>query len=474
MPVAAHAHAFGERYELPAPLSYFIAGAALTVALSFVVIASATRSGFDARAAVRFAFALGPWLPPLRRTLQTLAVAALLLVIVAGFAGHPHPGENIAPTLVWVGWWVGLSLFCAGIGNAWPALDPWRALFDAADAIARRLGRAHGATLNARYPHRLGQWPAVLLLLAFAWIEVVYPDASVPARIAAWASAWTLVTLAGMTCFGRATWQRHADVFAIYFDLLGRFAPIGASADGRALVLRAPGAGLIAPPPAMPGLAAFAVAMLATVLFDGLLGTQPWRRFERALRADGELLSGTLGLALTWALLFAAYLLACHATARLLRARTTFGLARRFAPSLVPIAIGYLVAHNLSYFLEQVRWLVPLASDPLGRGWDLFGTADVQVVLGFVDARLSWLVAIGAIVTGHVLSIRVAHRVALAEFADRKRALLAGIPLTVLMVVYTALSLTIIAEPLVEYRAPEAALPVDVAAPAPGEKLVRL
>jgi hypothetical protein len=472
LPAAAHAHAFGERYELPAPLSYFVVGAALTVALSFVVIAWATRSGFGAGAPAQFTFATGPWLPRLRRALQALAVAALLLVIVAGFIGHPHPGENIAPTWVWISWWVGLSLFCACIGNAWPALDPWRALFDAADALARRAGRARGAALNARWPARLGMWPAALLLLAFAWVEVVYPHASVPSRIAAFASAWTLVALAGMACFGRETWPRHADVFAIYFDLLGRCAPIGTSGDGRALVLRAPGSGLLAPPPAAPGLAAFAVAMLAAVLFDGLLGTQPWRWFERALGTDDEILSGTIGLALTWALLLAAYLLACHAAARLLRTRATSEVAHRFAPSLVPIAIGYHVAHNFSYFLEQVRWLVPLASDPLGRGWNLFGTADDPVVLGFVGARVSWLVAIGAIVIGHVLSIWVAHRIALAASADRTRAVLAGVPLTVLMVGYTALSLTIIAEPLVEYRAPEAALPVDLAAPALDQKRV--
>gem|GEM_PF-184630 len=491
LPALCNAHAFGERYELPAPLPYFVAGAALTVTLSFAVIARATRGVGELRASRNRTIALDALLPFARRLLHAIAIALLLLVITAGAFGNAFAGENIAPTLVWVVWRVGLALFVACVGNVGPALDPWRALFDGFDALARRFGAAHGASLRKPYPAALGAWLAILLLLGVACIEVVFPQADMPARSAAWAAAWTLVMLAGMVCFGRKPWQRHADVFAIYFGPLGQFAPI-AAADSRSLALRAPGSGLIAMPRVPNAVVAFILAMLATVLFDGLLGAAPWRAVERWVSdgapflTDGdELLLGTLSLLPTWGALLAAYVLACVFTARLLAERDVSAVAQLFAPSLVPIAIGYNFAHNFSYLVEQSRWIAPLLSDPLGRGWNLFGTTDDPVVFGIVDARLTRLVAIGAIVIGHLLAVRIAHRRSLAAIAGRRRATLASVPLTVLMVGDTALSLTIIAEPLTQFRAPgpsyslhhasfasTAQSPLDLPAAMRGEKRV--
>ena len=42
---------------------------------------------------------------------------------------------------------------------------------------------------------------------------------------------------------------------------------------------------------------------------------------------------------------------------------------------LMPIAVGYLVAHYLTYLLIDGQWIVVAVSDPLQTGSDLFGTA---------------------------------------------------------------------------------------------------
>ena len=113
------------------------------------------------------------------------------------------------------------------------------------------------------------------------------------------------------------------------------------------------------------------------------------------------------------------------------------------------------MAHNFHYLLVQGQLLIPLVSDPLGRGWDLLGTATWFPDIGIVDARLTWHVAVGAIVAGHAISVWLAHRVALREFGTARRAALASVPLMALMVVYTIVSLTVIAEPLVAFGVPE-------------------
>jgi hypothetical protein len=462
VPATAWPHAFGERYDLPAPLAYFVAGAAAMVALSFVVAIVVARGMSRSPPAQGLVLAPGALLPALRLTSRAAAFILFAAVLIAGWFGTRNPEMNLAPTLVWVIWWIGLSLAVACVGNLWPALDPWRTFFDVLDALAHRCGSANGIALGWTYPRALGAWPAVILLLAFAWFEVVYLRASVPSYIAGVALAWSALTLAGMIGCGREVWQRNADVFAIYFATLGRFGVAAPGPDARSIVLRPWGRGLIAADAGSGAMVGFVIAMLSTVLFDGLLGGQAWWLLQRALSRwlpqlvdDSGYCVGTVGLAGVWLLFLAAYRLACWVTARLVRDRPVHAIARMFVMSLVPIAIAYLVAHNLSNLLIQGQLLIALLSDPLGRGWNLFGTAEFYPDIGIVDARFAWYVAISAIVTGHVMSVWLAHRVALREFGASRKAVIASIPLTTLMVAYTAISLSVIAEPLVQFRAPD-------------------
>jgi hypothetical protein len=445
-PPGALAHAFGERYDLPAPLGYFVAGAAATVALSFAVAVVAVRRARPRPDAARSIDAAA-LLAVLRAAVRCIALALFLLVIAAGLWGDAHPAKNIAPTLVWILGWVGLSLCVALVANVWPAVDPWRTLHA---LLPAREPRA--------WPAPWGSKPAVLLFLVFAWLEVVDPVASRPAHIAVVLLAWTAVNLSGMRVFGREAWQANADPLAIYFETLGRFAPLAAR-DGR-LVVRPWARALVEGTPPAPK--AFVIAMLSTVLFDGLLGTQAWRKVDTAFSTwapgwndrDGVLL-GTAGLLVTWAVFLAAYRGACALTAAMAGVHATSRVATLFAPTLVPIAVAYLVAHNLSYLLVQGQGVVPLLSDPFGRGWNLFGTAGFTPDIGVIDAKKMWHIATAAIVAGHVVAVWLAHRVALAEWPTARGAVLASAPLTIVMVAYTAVSLTVIAEPLTRYRTPD-------------------
>ena len=459
LPVAAWAHAFGERYELPAPLGYFVGGAAAAVALSFVVAAVFARD-VPREPGAGIAIPLAPLIPALRVACQALSVLLLFMVVAAGLYGSANPEMNFAPVWVWIVWWVGLSFTVACIGNVWAALDPWRALFEAADRLAQRLGYARGLSLNRPYPQALGRWPAVVFLLMFVWIEVVYPRAAVPSHIAWMALAWSAINLGGMVWFGAAAWRSNADVFAIYFGTLARFAPLDIAPDGRGIVLRPPGRGLITAGAASSSMVAFVLAMLATVMFDGLLGTQAMALANAALAdsvtlpplAPGYFL-GTAGLVGTWLLFLLAYLLACRTAAGLAGDRSAGAVARQFVLTLVPIAIAYSVAHYFHYLVVQGQLIIPLLSDPLGRRWDLFGTALYFPDIGLLDARFVWYLAVTSIVAGHVISIWLAHRLALREFGTRGKAVAASVPLTVLMVIYTVVSLLIIADPLVQYGA---------------------
>jgi hypothetical protein len=120
-----------------------------------------------------------------------------------------------------------------------------------------------------------------------------------------------------------------------------------------------------------------------------------------------------------------------------------------FAASLLPIAVAYHLAHYASYLALAGQLMLPIASDPLGLGWDLLGTANHRIDLGVINARQVWWIAAAALVAGHAISVFVAHADALRMFADRRQAIRSQLPMMVFMVGLTSLSLWILAQPIV-------------------------
>jgi hypothetical protein len=502
---AARAHGFGLRYDLPVPLSLYLFGAAAAVVLSFVVAAVFLRSGSAGAGYPRLNLLRWPvgrllFSRPVGTAVEIAAVALFLLVLVSGLIGSTNQTRNIAPLMVWVIWWVGVAYLSALIGNVWPLLNPWRILFDWAEALARRLDPAAGLSLGLPYPRRLGVWPGVLLFFAFAWLEIAYHDPARPSTLATMILVYSVITWTGMLLFGSQKWLSRGEAFTIAFGLLARFAPTetrvlggcrcssrespqqatgghgggGSDLDGddcvnclpcfraasperRQVNLRPPAAGLLYSERVSLSMMAFVLLLLATVTFDGFTDTPAWASVVVGYYSSFGRLAGigTLGL-LAFPLIFLAlYLL----TSRLMpvtagQAVPLAAVAKRFVLSLVPIALAYHMAHYLTYLLTQGQLLIPLASDPFGFGWNLFGTVDYRVDLNLVGARFAWYTAVTAIVFGHIIAVWLAHIAALRMFRDHAVALRSQYPMLALMVGYTAISLWILAQPIVEAAVP--------------------
>jgi hypothetical protein len=299
---------------------------------------------------------------------------------------------------------------------------------------------------------------------------------------------YSVITWTGMMLFGRIMWLRFGDPFAVVFRLLAQFAPTEIRVTSRALCqtcdagcrddedcidciecfhragpgqrewnLRPYGAGLIDARPGSISTVAFVLFLLSSVTFDGFSATPAWAGLENALYAAltplGEsrlTVIGTLGL-LGFPLVFAlVYRLFAAWMARAGGGLSTGTVARLFVMSLIPIAIAYHLAHYFTYLLIQGQLVIRLLSDPLGWGWTLFGTARYRPDIGIVGARFAWYTAVIAIVLGHIIAVFVAHAVALRAYSNRGAALRSQIPMLVLMVGYTMVSLWIIAQPIVE------------------------
>jgi hypothetical protein len=470
---AAQAHGFGQRYDLPVPLWLYLTGAAATVAVSFAIMALFVQATPGQRGFPTFdllSTRLGRALAarPVLFACRLLGVALYLLVVFAGLYGAQSPLKNIAPVMVWAIWWVGLAYVCALAGNLWALINPLDTLFRWAEAVHRRLRSGRQLSVGLRYPERLGVWPAVALFLAFVWMELVWEEGDVPASLAAAILGYSGLTWLGMFLFGRRKWLSRGEAFAIVFGLFARFGPteVRVVNGRREWNLRPYSVGLLTSEPAHPSLIVLVVLMLAAVSFDGFIETPAWAAFVDALNTPAEAselaatppqrnrgaLALTLGLVAAPALFLAVYLCFCILIARFSGSETRIAAERipgLFVLTLVPIAIAYHLAHYLSFLAMAAQYLVPLASDPFGWRWDLFGGTNYFITPGVVGARVIWYVSVAAIVAGHIAAVYLAHVQALREFRERQAALRSQYPMLVLMIGYTMTSLWIIAQPIV-------------------------
>ena len=348
---------------MPLWLFYYGAGAALIV--SFIALGALWKRPVLERLSV--GRPLGPWVqrvvlsPVLRVILGAISVGLLVLVLLAGAFGEYSSATNIAPTFVYVVFWLGLVPIVVIFGNVWNVLSPWKAAADGAAWLGDRLGISFPAASS--YPERLGRWPAVLGLFAFATLELCYPNSASPRAVALAVAVYSWVTWVGMATFGREDWHRRGEAFNVYFGLLGRIAPFAvAERDGRRTVIVRPPLTGLAGADYIPGTVAFLCVMLGSVAFDGFSRTTWWvdRVFdvENRVTTQSILLSDLIttavnlvGLIVVIAAVAAIYLLAV-AGARAAAHRKT-GLRYEFALSLVPIALAYAVAHYFSLARES-------------------------------------------------------------------------------------------------------------------------
>jgi hypothetical protein len=440
------AHGLGGVTDLPVPGWLFYYGAALVLILSFVALWALWKRPLLERASRGRPLPEGLEAFLRSRTLHivlgAVSLALFVLVWVAAAIGDTSPDENLAPRFVFVVFWLGLPALSVLFGNVWTVLSPWRAAADTAAWFSEQAGLRWEAPFA--YPERFGRWPGALLLFAFAALELAYWDPADPRALALAIFLYSAITWLAMLAYGRDEWTENGEAFAVYFGLLARIAPFGE--HGGRLVVRWPFTGLAGLDP-RPGTLAFVAVMLGSVAFDGFSQTDYWavdfraRLIRPVIQRSPDLadvlgaLLAAAGLALMIVLVALAYIAAMKIAARAVR--YDGDLTDAFLGSLVPIALAYVVAHYFSFFVRELQYLAPFASDPFGFGWDLFGTADVTPRITVLAPTTIWYAQVAALVVGHVAGLVLAHDKAVDLFESPRKAAISQYAMLALMVVYT-------------------------------------
>jgi hypothetical protein len=424
------AHGLGGAQDLPISRTLAILGAAAAVAVSFVVLALAWRTPrYDAATSGRPA---PGWLARVvdsavfRGILRLVGLLGLLYLVLVAVRGKDlliNPIFGIVYVWIWVGMVPASLLF----GRVWRAISPFRLI----NAGLSKLSGGDPDEGVLAYPERLGLWPAAVGLYVFVWMELVYPHNVDLAPVRLWCAVYVALMIVGGALFGDRFYER-ADPFEVYSSLVAKLSVWGRR-DG-ALVIRSPLANLDTTE-ALPGLVAVVSVLFGSTAFDAFRESTRWLTFIQDTGYSTYLQNnlGLLGFCVGVGVVLSVGCMATGVGSDLPRR----DLPSQFAFSVVPIIVGYIVAHYLSYFVEIGTQTLIQASDPLSNGSNVFGTGtwSVPYWLSYHPTFLADTKVL-AVVVGHVVGVIAAHERAI-KILPRKHQLTGQVPLLLAMIAFT-------------------------------------
>lgn len=424
------AHGVGGREDLPLPLSLVLFGSAVALGVSFLALGLLWRSSRLGGSAA------GRPLPPagqravdsrwLRTALRAAGLVVTGYVVVAAVLGADDTA-NPTPYVVYVLFWVGIVPASLTFGPVWRYLNPLRTIH----LLVARAARRDPDRGLLRLPVALGYWPGAVSLFSFVWLELAAPANTTMPVLRTYLACYAGVHLIAGFLFG-SRWFATGDGFEVYSTLVGRLSPFGRRDDGQ-LVVRNPLDGIATLLPA-PGIVAVVAVALGSTAFDSLSGAPSWAALTQRL-AVPPVLAATVGLLAMINLVATTYVVATMLAGRL-GSHGRDPVPGMLAHSIVPIIVGYVIAHYFSSLIFQGQQAFILLSDPLSTGANILGTSLRDVDYSLVGPAAIAVVQVVAVVGGHILAVVSAHDRAVALFPPRQ-AVIGQLPLLVLMITYT-------------------------------------
>jgi hypothetical protein len=448
-PAAAQAHGLAGRAAPGIPSWLFAWGAAVVLVLSFVALSVLWRQPKLQQLREHGHWSVPRFLDPL---CGLIGVALFAGFVYAGLEGSQDELNNIAPTTVYVVFWVATPLLSIIVGDLFRPFNPWRAIARFVGFVSSKIAGDTPVAAPTPYPAWLGRWPVVIGIVAFGWMELVYTNRDDPKTLATVALAYAAVQLVAMSFFGREQWERQGDAFGVYFGIFARMSPLDWR-DGRVWTRR-PLEGVVQLD-ITPGTVALILAGIGVTTFDGLSAGPLWTDVAPKMQTwftdigfspESALeVVFSIGLAFAIAVVSLFYWVGIRGVHSVDPSFDRRELSRRFIHTLVPIAAAYVLAHYFSLLAWQGQGMIYLLSDPLGNGANYLGTSNYAIDYAIVGFTAVWYVQVAALVAGHVAGLTLAHDRAIATYRDVQTATRSQYWMLVVMVGFTSLGLWLLA-----------------------------
>jgi len=368
-------------------------------------------------------------------TLRAVGLVAFVTTLVALWFGSINSAENIAPTLIFVIFWAGVTLASLVVGDLWQALSPFDSLAAIAGFVRDRVWRRAPDPLPYDGTIARSYWPAVAGLLAFLWLELCVLDRNNIRRLALIVTVYSVVILAAAARYGRA-WLRTGEAFGAFFGLIAQMAPFTFDRDAQRIRVRRPFSGL-SRLATRPGITMLVLVSIGGTTFDGVLRTSFWQKVLGSTTGWNYTFINTFGLIWIIGLVAIAYTSAATLTAWITVA-DRYDAPARYLPALLPIAFAYAFAHYFTNIVFEGQDVIRLASDPFGFDWNLFGTVNYVINFNVISVTTIGWTKIIVIIVGHLIAFAVAHDRAIE---DDDGEVVSQLPMFVAVAAYAATAL---------------------------------
>jgi hypothetical protein len=349
-----------------------------------------------------------------RATAAGVTLVFTAWVVMAGLWG-PQTQSNALLGVFYVLLWVGVVALSLVFGPVWRVISPMRSVY----VLLRRAMPARLSRTRLSYPESWGYRPAAVGLFAFVWMELASPNPASLPWVKTWLLIYAVVLLGGSWVCGQR-WLARVDPFGVYSMAVSRLSPFRRNAVSGQIVIGNPFDHLPSLP-VRPGVVAIVAVLLGSTAFDSYSSSPTWRNFADRLTHDAHGVPvtvssaalKTIGLLVFISVVALTFSLAARATGGVDREQRS-ALPGQMAHSLIPIVVGYIFAHYLTYLVERGQHAIFALADPLGRGWNLLGLAHLHVA--YVLSQHPPLLAaikVTCVVTGHIVAVIAAHDKAL-------------------------------------------------------------
>ena len=433
--------------------------------------------------------------------IQSFSIIVFLIILFAGFMTSQR--HSIVPQLTWTWWWALLIFFVFAFGNLFCAMCPWEGLTSIVTSfsITDRINRLGISKIIPKKFRNL--YPALILFIILTWVELGYEVTSSPETTAFMGVSMVFCAIFFAIIFEKRTFCRYVcpvgRISGIYSvlspfeirakskevcnDCSGKECLMGTSTqrgcpmflnpaklssnqyctlcteciracpeDNMAINLRPIGTDLKKISIFKKDEAIFIIVLLALTTFHGMTMTPQWTRINQLLRVETGFDKYTVFTCLMALIIFAqliTYYLSAYTAKKLMNhdKYSTLKFFKTYAYSVLPLALFYHLAHNSMHFFMEAQHLIPLLSDPFSYGWDLFGTAGKNYSQ-FLSLEVVWWIQMSLVIIGHMFGINAADNIYKKVFSHEKNGFLSFIPLIFVMIIYSAISVFLLASPM--------------------------
>lgn len=433
---------------------------------------------------------------------QLIVSTLFIFILFAGFYGRQLPGKNIAPILTWNIWWIGLIFIILFFGKLWCYACPWYALSDWISRLSIFRISKNTINLGWKWPEKLANiYPAALLFILLTWLEIGFNITGNPEATATLGILMFGLVFIPALLFEKKSFCRYACLVGRISGLYAMFSPVEVRSGSKKIcqkcktedcfngnsngfgcptgqnlkvmrentycimcaecfrtcpsnnvVLNARffGKDLALNSEPKKDEAHLSLIIFSITAFHGLTMTPVWKIFIASVRntlSANYIVSFTIAMGLSLIIPIAAYAFFIWIS-NLFSGDISYSfLFNKYAYGLIPIALFYHIAHNVEHFFLEGQKLLVLISDPFGYGWDIFGTANIMLK-PILSLNTVWYIQVILIISGHIFGVYISHRHAHMIFSNRNDAIKSQVPVTLLMILFSMLSLWLVAQPM--------------------------